>query len=73
MKTNLKVKQLRKLSHLASGRFHGMKKSELIETVLKYQEDTNKLLIETENGLEINPDVNIYDYGEWEKTIGHKY
>jgi hypothetical protein len=67
----MKVGQLRKIARLVIHDQQNYKKDELIQEVLRRQRKHNPILIETEKGYTLNPQLEIYDYNGWEKLIGN--
>lgn len=71
LKTKMTVKQLRMFAKMVSGRCEG-NKQELINTIIKYQESHLQILLETNEGYILNPNLSelpLYEYSDYHYAI----
>jgi hypothetical protein len=68
LKDKMKVKQLRMFAKMVSGKCEG-NKQDLINTIIKYQQDHLQILLETNEGYVLNP--NLSELSLWEYSSYH--
>lgn len=71
LKTKMTVKQLRMFSLMTSGKYDG-NKMDLVNRIVKYQKDHLQILVETDEGYILNPnlsDLNLYEYSSYHQAM----
>jgi hypothetical protein len=71
--TKMTVKELRMFSLMVSGSYEG-KKMELVQKILDYQKSHLPILLQTEEGIILNPELGniwdrLYEYNSFHKAI----